>query len=177
MKKVRSRQIVVDASVVRSAGTTEHPISKACRNTLFEILTICHRVVVTDDILNEWKKHRSKYATTWIASMYARKKIIHLDALDDQELDEKLKNCPLDEKTKLALQKDLHLIKAALATDELIISSDETLRSLLKIFALQAGVIKSILYVNPTLEQDRVIEWLRDGAVVEKERQIGNIPE
>ncbi|EFO81349.1 hypothetical protein OSCT_0784 [Oscillochloris trichoides DG-6] len=105
--------------------------------------------------------------------MYARKKVIRLDIQDDQGFEEALSICSLDEKSKLAIRKDLHLLSAALMADEIIISSDEALRNLLRTFCLYAIRVKSIMYANPTLEQDYVIEWLRNGAVPEKKRRIG----
>jgi hypothetical protein len=53
VKKQISRRLIIDASVMRSAGETEHPVSKACRNTLFEVLKICHKVAVTTELLEE----------------------------------------------------------------------------------------------------------------------------
>src|SRR5690606_39247163 len=73
MRKM-SRRIVVDASVARSAGSTEHPASVASRQFLQEMLAICHRVVMTDEIEQEWKRHRSGFATSWLATMRSKGK-------------------------------------------------------------------------------------------------------
>ena len=43
----KRRLVVVDASVVGSAGETDHPVSSSCRSCLEEIRLICHRVVLT----------------------------------------------------------------------------------------------------------------------------------
>ncbi len=56
-----SRLLVVDASVARSAGETENPVSSCCRNALFAILTICHHVVMTEAIQSEWNRHMSRF--------------------------------------------------------------------------------------------------------------------
>ena len=47
--KASSRRIVVDASIARSAGRTEHSVSRSCREFLESFLKICHRVVMTSD--------------------------------------------------------------------------------------------------------------------------------
>src|SRR5262249_6151330 len=69
------RRLVVDASVARSAGTTENPTSQLCRQFLDAMLTICHKVVMTDDIDKEWRKHGSRYSMSWLAAMQSRRKL------------------------------------------------------------------------------------------------------
>lgn len=57
MKRSVSRLLVIYASVTRSAGETEHPVSRSCREALLDILDICHHMIVTPDLQSEWKKH------------------------------------------------------------------------------------------------------------------------
>jgi hypothetical protein len=56
-----SRQIVVDASIARSAGDGIHPASQMSRQFLLDMMTICHRVVTSPDITLEWQKHTSRF--------------------------------------------------------------------------------------------------------------------
>jgi hypothetical protein len=68
-----SKRIVVDASVARSAGQSQHPTSSACRDVLDSMLSICHRVVFTQAILDEWAAHQSRYAVQWLAAMKSKR--------------------------------------------------------------------------------------------------------
>jgi hypothetical protein len=67
---------VIDASIAHAAGEVSmHPTSRNCREFLQAVLVICHRMVLTPRIQQEWSKHESRFARTWRKSMMARKKI------------------------------------------------------------------------------------------------------
>src|SRR5437660_6190664 len=88
-----SRRLVVDASVARAAGGegATHPLSRQCRDCLLAMLHICHRIVMTAEIGAEWKRHRSRFAMTWLTSMEARRKVWRPAAPADTTLLEKLR--------------------------------------------------------------------------------------
>jgi hypothetical protein len=73
MAKTTSRRLVIDADVARSAGGEQatHPRSKHCRDFPRAVLEICHRLVLTPLTGDEWKRHRSRFAATWLGQMYA----------------------------------------------------------------------------------------------------------
>ncbi len=120
MKAKVSRLLVVDASVMRAAGTTEHPVSSACRRALQGILEICHRVVVSEPIAEEWDRHASKFARKWQVAMKSRGKLrkggetlapilLHGLAAEDRAI----------------IEKDRHLLDAAFAHDRVIVTTDD----------------------------------------------------
>jgi hypothetical protein len=168
-----SKRIVIDASIARSAGKTEHPVSRSCREFLAQILNICHQVVMTPDIRKEWKKHRSRFTATWLASMTARRKVCVVLPKADVSVVEQLKKAQMGKKDEAAILKDVPLVEAALATDSAVASLDEEVRSLFRAFANQWGRIKTVAWVNPTKDDDRAIAWLSSGALPEKERLLG----
>src|SRR6266568_2952163 len=104
-----SRRLVIDASVARAAGGegTTHPTSKHCRDLLQAVLTICHRVVLTPDITQEWNTHQSRFARLWRVSMVARKKIYHANTAIDQELHHKIESSTVSARAQEAMRKDL----------------------------------------------------------------------
>ncbi len=168
-----SKRIVIDASIARSAGKTEHPVSRSCREFLEQVLNICHHVVMTPAIRKEWKKHRSRFAATWLASMTARRKVCVVSPEADVSVVEKLKRAQVTEKDEAVILKDVLLVEAALATDSTVASLDEEVRSLLKGFSDQWGRIRTVAWVNPTKENDRACAWLGSGALPEKARMLG----
>jgi rRNA-processing protein FCF1 len=146
--KKRSRQLVVDASVVRSAGETEHPVSSACRHCLNDILEICHRVVVTDPIDDEWKRHGSRFFRKWRVSMNARKKMINNVEPDPVPIDsEDVENNRWPE-----IQKDLCLLEAALAADKIVVTRDDSIRQLLSNSKQGEKLAKTIRWINPVTQ-------------------------
>ena len=69
--------------------------------------------------------------------------------------------------------KDVHLVEAALATDRLITSQDERVRSALRTASNNVGELKRIVWVNPTRGDEKPVDWLREGAKTEERRLLG----
>ena len=164
MSRKMSKALVIDASVARSAGETEHPVSSVCRMTLASVLKICHRVVMCREIDREWKKHQSRYSSGWLVAMQSRGKIVRIEIPEDSKLSDKLERLDIGEKGIKAMLKDLHLVEAARQTDLRIVSSDEAARGLFRAASEQIDELRPILWINPIIEQDDCIEWLKAGA-------------
>ena len=81
---------------------------------------------MTREISEEWKRHQSRFALEWRVSMDARRRIDRINPPEDEELRDKVTVTATDEDKIEAMQKDFHLLQAALATDQTIISLDET---------------------------------------------------
>ena len=170
MKK--TKRLVIDSDVARSAGTKEDPISQSCREVLQAVLDICHKVVLTEDIFAEWKRHRSNFTFIWLRSMVARKKQIILKEVTNDDLRARIDALSLDEQRLDIIKKDLHLVEAALETDHIIISRDETARALFQEASEEIGGLKRIVWINPTHEEEHVKDWLSEGAKLERSRQF-----
>jgi len=126
-----SRLLVVDASVLRSAGE-KNGHSAHCSKVLNSILEICHRAAFCTETQQEWNKHQSGISSKWRAAMVARKKLVktnisvHLRRISvdvDGLLD-------VTEVQRAALNKDAHLLAAAAHADHFIISGDKALKLL-----------------------------------------------
>jgi hypothetical protein len=81
-KKV-SRRLVIDTSVARSATLAENPTSVACRRFLEVVLSVCHKVVLSRDIQQEWQnvallvrstadEVRIRFLKDWMLAMQRR---------------------------------------------------------------------------------------------------------
>jgi hypothetical protein len=171
-----SAALVIDASIARAAGQTEHPVSSACRSFLQEVLRICHRVVITAEISAEWKEHRSNFAYRWLASMWARKKVVRPGPVEDAGLRQTIRSLQLTDNAREAILKDVHLVEGALATGQIIASLDETVRGYLRQIAGSVRSLRSLVWVNPTKDDEHAADWLRQGANADEERQLGFNP-
>ncbi len=170
-----SRCLVIDASVIHSSGGEKavHPTSKHCRDFLQATLKICHRVVLTEDISKEWKRHQSKFAMQWRVSMFARKKLVSVTVSSNEVLHNKIERVAFDDKSRKAMLKDMLLIEAAMATDRVIVSLDEIVRNLFGMAATSIGELRAIVWVNPDKTDEECISWLERGAKAEKKRCLG----
>lgn len=167
-----SRRLVIDADVVHSAGETEHPISSACRRFLETVLDARHHVVMTDAILEEWRHHMSRYSRRWRRRMYGRRLVIQIEVNEDEILRGRI-DAAVHRDQRAIVAKDVHLIEAAIATDRLVTSKDESARRAFKDTSNGVNELKQILWVNPTCNKEKPIEWLENGARAEAHRMLG----
>lgn len=155
--------LVVDADIVCSAGETrahdQRP--RRCAEFLEAILTHGHTIILTNDLFEEWRRRRSRFATSWLRSAFARKRVQWVTP-SSSLLRDKFNDLDIAATERAAMQKDRHLIDAALASDRRIASLDETARALFTAAAAtpQLRVITNVMWVNPELGSDRAVEWL-----------------
>ena len=145
MNRPISRLLVIDASVARSAGETEHPVSSTCREFLLAVRTICHRVALTTEMNEEWSRHMSKFTRKWRVSMAARRKPIQV--VNPSELSVSVKG--LSEADRRAIQKDQCLLEAAFSADRVIVTRDDSLRQVLARMPQGQQWLEMITWINP----------------------------
>ena len=175
MKIVDSKRLVIDANVARSSGreTATHPRAKHCRDFLQKVLSLSHSVVMTQEISNEWNEHQSGFASRWRVLMEKRRKVCRVNPPEDEELCNEVEKTAPHENQIEGMRKDFHLLKAALETDQTIISLDETVRGLFARATQHVGEIRDIVWVNPEhTEEEEPLVWLQNGAPPEGHRKL-----
>ena len=173
MAKQRPRRLVIDADIVNSASEAKYPISSTCRRFLDTVLDVGHHVVMTKAIREEWHRHMSRYSKIWRRRMWARKRVVKIIGEHDETLRGRI-DASVSQDQQAMVAKDVHLVEAALATDRLITSQDERVRSVLRTTSNNVGELKRIVWVNPTRGDETPIDWLRDGAKTEEHRLLGS---
>jgi hypothetical protein len=168
-----SRRLVIDASIAHSAGESGVFRATACRELLVCVLSVGHRVVMTAEIVVEWEKHRSRYASAWLVKMTRLQKIEQLEPGEHAALRGTMQDITSDVGILRAMLKDLHLIEAALAADRIVISLDEKARGHFSNVSAAVDELKQILWANPVLKQEKVVIWLENGANMQKSRLLG----
>lgn len=173
-----SKILVIDASIARSASgpSALDPIATHCGDCLTAVLEICHHVILTPEIREEWDRHQSNFTAQWRSSMIARKKVHLKNVAPDATLRERLNTLPIRDKDKQAILKDARLVEAALAADQTILSRDDSVRDLLAQVSFRITSLKAIVWVNPINVEENCLTWLQEGAQPEKHRQIGFTP-
>ena len=170
-KKRASRRLVIDADVALSAGGIHsiHPTCSQCRALLRAVLKICHRVVMTEPIRREWRRHASRFSKRWLVSMTKRDKVVEPKGpCEYPRLRRRLASLVPKPAGLAAMQKDLHLVEAAIATDRVVISCDDKARGAFRRTAADIGALRSVAWVNPTETPGKVLKWLDKGAKVTK---------
>jgi hypothetical protein len=158
VKAKRSKLLVVDASVAHSAGETENPMSSCCRNALVSIRDICHRVVMTAAIREEWRNHASGFSIRWLAGMYAKKKVHRCEGMQLNHVDEACESLSAGEQD--GLRKDLCLIEGACAGDGIVVTRDDAIVGIWGKCHDRFGLTKRIQWINPVIDGVQALERL-----------------
>ena len=175
MRSRNSKRLIIDTDVAQASGDEDATDPRAinCRDFLKEVRVQNHRVVMTRKISNEWKRHQSRFALEWRVSMDARRKVDRIEPPEDADLKNKIVRTANDENEIEVMEKDFHLLQAARATDQTVISLDENVRGLFTDAAQQVGEIRNIIWVNPDkIAEEEPIAWLQNGAPPEAHRKL-----
>ena len=175
MLKKDSKRLVVDADVARAAGSTTaiHPLAINCRDFLIQLRLQNHQLVLSKELSEEWKRHQSRFARRWRLSMDARKRVVRTKNSEDNQLRNTITTTSSNNNEIEVMQKDIHLLEAALKTDMTVISLDQTVRTLFAKASQQVSVIRMIIWVNPNrISEEQPIVWLKSGAPPEVHRQL-----
>lgn len=163
---INSKNLVIDASLARAAGpqNSPHPLARQCRHFLDTVLLVCHRIVFTTGIKEEWTKHQSSHARAWLVAMRSRRKVIFKDIPTNHKLCQLLKANSSSDLASREIMKDSHLLEAALEFDKIVISLDETVRRYCATIAVTEDILKRIIWENPGSSADALSSWLKMGA-------------
>jgi predicted nucleic acid-binding protein len=169
----KRRGIVIDASIAKAAGRHDHPVSSGSRRFLEEVRRICHSFVATDVLLTEWKNHASSLALDWLRSMFARRKVDRLHPVPNEGFHTKISGTAPTEGESAQMLKDVHLVEAALEGGSPIASLDERARDSFSAASRAVASLRAVVWVNPSKDEENVLEWLRSGAQSEASRCLG----
>ena len=70
--------------------------------------------------------------------------------------------------------KDAHLIETARTFGSPVVSLDDRARNCFREAARRVQDLRQVVWINPVVEPERPLEWLRDGAPDEAHRRIGH---
>lgn len=175
--------LVINTSIVRAAGESNHPTSQKCRDTLDAVERGLYRIAMCRELEEEWRRraprrpsnawpfYASKRAMDWYTRMKRRRKVLWINLPQDS---------PLRHRVSVQAQalwpgikqveKDLFLIELALAADRRVISLNSEERDRFSQIAKDVPDLAKILWLNPAKED--VPEWLRNGAPDEPQYRL-----
>lgn len=177
MGKKASKCLVIDTDIARAAGgeSSKDARSQNCRDFIHTMLNATeHKVVLTKAIQEEWNKHQSESTLRWRRVMIAQKRVCFVQAPADEYLRNKIEQCAPDEDICKIMLKDIHLIEAASQADKIVISMDDRVRSHFRNLTDRIHLLKHIAWVNPCKDEEKPLDWLQNGANLEKERLLGH---
>lgn len=169
--------LVIDTSVVQAAGGENAvlPEPKLCRDFLNEILKLGHRIMTTNDLLEEWKKH-DLVNRAWYVKMSLRGQVEYLPG-DTQRADLREAVLRVVETNAIEnVRKDMYLVEAAMLADNTVCSRDERIRGHFHRATPHVEELRAIIWVNPTVENEACVIWLREGCPADTHRHLAYVP-
>ncbi|WP_417067493.1 hypothetical protein [Niveibacterium terrae] len=160
MSKSKYR-VVVDADVARASGETAHPVSSACRDALKLMLDNKHSLVMCPKLQSEWGRHKSAYATKWLASMFARRLVIRV--FHEDLVANRIKSSCSTDAIKNIAGKDSHIVDAALVEGGFVASGDEKAKAAFLSISEIKGIIANVVWVNPILNKELCVSIFEGG--------------
>lgn len=171
--KRSQKGLVIDTDIASSASETTNPTSINCRKFLETMRDLSFRLVITQEILDEWDRHRSRFFRRWLLSMFARRLQYQVEDVENEALREQIEQHASSEKDAHEMLKDVLLLEAALATDNTVASMNEIDRTRFANICEHIALIRDIVWVNPDKAEEKCIEWLEDGAPDDDRRKLG----
>lgn len=144
-------------------------------HALEAVLRVCHHVVMSPQLNEEWGRHafRSRYASKWYNRMHGKKKVDRCEA-PDESLGMELARRGRGPRQRLVMEKDAHLIDAAIEGDGIVLSCDEEARQAFAAVAMGSSRASRVLWANPSHSDENVVAWIEAGAPDEARRRLGN---
>ena len=141
------------------------------------MLEICHKIVMTEQIYEEWKKHESNFAKRWRIGMIARRKLVNFGDVSDVDIKNEIDNLAVSQRDRAAMKKDALLITVALAADGLVASSDDTVRKLFSQACKNIARLDPVIWANPATDFAAISQWMRRGAKNSRSLRLKNFGE
>jgi hypothetical protein len=127
-------------------------------------------------LCSEWKRHGSVIATEWRKAMKDKRRLHMIDCAPDEAFRSAITSTQYLIKSNGALpivMEDIHLIELAFKSDKTIVSLDDDVRVHFKNLSKTVVCLKVVVWVNPEIESEQPIEWLKNGANPEEHRMLG----
>jgi len=106
--------------------------------------------------------------------MSGRDKLSEIREPEREALRSQLKQLGLTESQWKAVARDIPLIEAALATDRVVVSCDDTARNSFHGLASRCPELSSVAWVNPSEDPENVLRWLAEGAQRRADLLVGS---
>ena len=160
---------------MRSASGNENDLAIHCRAVLDAAQRAGHLVLRTPSIGAEWDKHASGFALRWIVEMQSRRRVLDVDE-SETGLAGALDNLPVQVHERKIMLKDCHLLEAAQAAEQRVISTDEAAYFHFYHASARISQLQKIMWASPMRMADECVQWLAAGAKPEAKRKIGRRP-
>ena len=167
------KRMVIDADVARAASPSNSTEAGQCFKFLVAFQKCHHKAVFSNELWGEWLENRSRYAWRWMREMRGRRLVVRIPDPADTALRMRIHQIAESTAALEAMNKDVHLLEAALTTDRIVASKEKEAHTHFAGVCDRIGEIRDIVWINPVVEEDACAGWLKQGAPEKQHRQLG----
>ena len=175
MRSRNARRIVVDADVgAHALGKEDDPLGPACREFLRTMRRKTrHQAVASKQLYTEWRTRGKR--SLWFKEMFQTTRFVVLKDTEDGELRDAIREAAPGPTACDEMLKDVHLLEAALVTDNTVASCNDAERRSFARVSGQPGLarIKGTVWMDPA-KCDEATDWLLDGAPSREDWKLGH---
>ncbi len=168
------RGLVIDTSVARSAGGRGATDGRAAasKDALELVRRGKLRAVISEALLEEYRRQirMSRFFRQWLAWMTDKERLWRVDGTPHRPTLRAAEQILSPERQK-AVEKDLHLVGAALAADRRVLSADDRMRADLSALTTEVRALAKLHWANP--EVTGCLDWLSRAAPDDRAWQLG----
>jgi len=162
MPRTSNLRLVIDTDVLAASSTRG---GRCCLEALETIRQMRYKIVRTPQLMAEGARHSSAYSIKWLAVMKKKRRIFEpVGDLTNATLRQRICEAARDDRDWREMEKDMHLIEAALASGRRIISRENNARNRFLRIVPQVRPIGQVAWKNPEKAEHCTIDWLRNGA-------------
>jgi hypothetical protein len=177
MSSKNRKKLVIDANLaLGSSDPMYNPMSEVDgdmnRRCLDAVWEEGHFAVFNRQLRGEWRKHASRSAIKWLQTMELKSRTVDEEGESFSNLLAPACNCLSSDRHKADLEKDFHLVRSALATEQTIISREMNFPIFIANACPTVHELASLYYANPDIEGEACRLWIKAGAEKNDERRI-----
>jgi len=171
------KKLVIDANLAfGSSDPMFNPMSNIAgdvnRRCLDAVWEEGHIAVFNEQLRREWRDHASRSATKWLQAMELKNRAVDEEGERFLELLAPACTCQPTDSHRGDLEKDFHLVRSALATEQTIISRETRFPTLIAKACPTIHGLALLYYANPAVEGDECRLWIKAGAEKDADRRI-----
>lgn len=155
------------------AGSKEPPASVCIRARAFleAMREAGHLLGLTPKLKEEWNDHAGRFALRWWGVMKRKRLVVDVPTDYQTASRKKALQTTKNSTERAAMEKDWHLIEAALRADRTVASSDKIVRALFVRAEVVIAQLSPIVWVNPSTGD--FTTWLKANAPADANKRLG----
>lgn len=129
------------------------------------VLEMGVRLHLSQELNDEYDRNASKWFRSWLKKMWSRRLVDRIELRNFESIRGGLQSS--------VTRDDAHLVAAAIQDHARVLSLDERARIAFVSEGSAVPGLRGVLWANPSVKKERVVEWIKRGLKDDKHRRLG----